>query len=127
MRPDQTKYLCCPKCRLDLKYTKLEEQGQKYICLACASGDHTYPVIKEIPRFVGAQNYAASFGFQWNVFSRVQLDSYNGSGFSEQRFQDITGWGKRDLEGKLVLDAGCGAGRFAEVVAGKYGADLIAF
>jgi SAM-dependent methyltransferase len=78
-----------------------------------------------IPRFVAPENYASSFGFQWNRFSRVQLDSYNGSGHSAARFEAITGWSAGDLQGKLVLDAGCGAGRFAEVVAGM-GARLAA-
>jgi 2-polyprenyl-3-methyl-5-hydroxy-6-metoxy-1,4-benzoquinol methylase len=74
---------------------------------------------------VEADDYTASFGFQWNKFSRVQLDSHNHSGFSEERFRSITGWGEPELHGKRVLDAGCGAGRFAEVAL-KYGSDLAA-
>jgi SAM-dependent methyltransferase len=82
--------------------------------------------VRGIPRFVSPENYAASFGFQWMTFSKIQLDSYNGSDFSEHRFQAITGWTQQNLAGRLVLDAGCGAGRFAEVVAHKYGAELVA-
>ena len=48
------------------------------------------------------------------------------SGFSEKRFQTITGWTPAALRGKRVLDAGCGAGRFAEIAI-RYGARLIAF
>lgn len=101
-----------------------ESNGETSV-LICASG-HEYPVIKGIPRFVDPENYASSFGFQWTKFSRVQIDSYNQSAFSEERFRTITGWGRKELEGKLVLDAGCGAGRFAEVVAGKHKANLVA-
>jgi len=83
--------------------------------------------VNGIPRFAAVENYASSFGYQWNRFKKLQLDSYNGSGFSEQRFRTITGWTREQLVGKLVLDAGCGAGRFSEVVTKKFGARLVAF
>src|SRR5690606_5876417 len=40
-------------------------------------------------------------------------------------FVNYTGWGEGDLRGKLVLDAGCGAGRFA-AVALSFGARVVA-
>ena len=46
---------------------------------------------------------------------RVQLDSVNGTSFSSDRFYAITEWLPSELDGRLVLDVGCGAGRFAEV------------
>lgn len=94
--------------------------------LCCASETHTYPIRNGIPRFVQPSNYAESFGFQWTEFSKIQLDSYNGTKFSEERFQSVTGWSRSDLAGKLVLDAGCGAGRFSEIAL-KYDANLVAF
>jgi 2-polyprenyl-3-methyl-5-hydroxy-6-metoxy-1,4-benzoquinol methylase len=84
-----------------------------------------YPIVRGIPRFVDPDNYAASFGEQWNAFRDVQLDSANGASYSRRRFDDETGWGEAELRGKLVLDAGCGAGRFAEVAAAR-GAELVA-
>jgi SAM-dependent methyltransferase len=68
-----------------------------------------------VPRFVPAENYAGSFGLQWNRFRRTQLDSFSGQPISRNRFERFTGWTARDLEGALVLDVGCGAGRFTEV------------
>lgn len=65
--------------------------------------------------------YAESFGEQWTTFARTQLDSASGLDISEQRFRDVTGWSPQMLSGATVLDAGCGAGRFAEVAA-KWGA-----
>lgn len=127
MQNNHVKYLCCPKCRVDLEYIEREEQEHEQVVLRCVSGEHTYPVINGIPRFVDLENYAASFGFQWNKFSKVQLDSYNKSGFSQERFRTITEWKEQDLKDKLVLDAGCGAGRFAEVVISKYQSNLVAF
>lgn len=69
--------------------------------------------------------YADSFGFQWNQFSRVQLDSANGATYSRRRFLAETGWTENDVNGKLTLDGGCGSGRFAEIAA-DLGAVVIA-
>ena len=103
----------CPACRGDLSPAGAG--------LRCATG-HEYPVVAGIPRFVPSQEYSGSFGYQWKAFAKLQLDSYNGTRFSEERFRAITGWERRDLEGKRVLDAGCGAGRFAEVASRVFGA-----
>jgi len=83
-------------------------------CESCGAG---FPVIGGVPRFVGEEHYSSSFGYQWNRFDRVQLDSANGTTQSRDAFIEKTGWGVEDLRGKRVLDAGCGMGRFAEVCA----------
>jgi 2-polyprenyl-3-methyl-5-hydroxy-6-metoxy-1,4-benzoquinol methylase/uncharacterized protein YbaR (Trm112 family) len=83
--------------------------------LATADGARGYPVKDGIPRFVPATNYADSFGYQWNKFAKLQLDSANGSSYSRDRFYSITEWKPSDLAGTMVLDVGCGAGRFAEI------------
>jgi 2-polyprenyl-3-methyl-5-hydroxy-6-metoxy-1,4-benzoquinol methylase/uncharacterized protein YbaR (Trm112 family) len=117
--------LICPVCGSHFDSVG-ETLDHSQTDLVCRANGHTYPVIDGIPRFAGSGNYAESFGFQWKKFSRVQLDSYNGTNFSEERFRLVTGWDRSDLNGKLVLDAGCGAGRFSEIVL-KYGAQLVAF
>jgi SAM-dependent methyltransferase len=86
---------------------------------------HRYPIRDGIPRFVPESNYADNFGVQWNHFSKTQLDSHSGRSISTDRFWTATGWHPSDLEGQWVLDAGCGAGRFAEVAL-KAGAQVIA-
>jgi 2-polyprenyl-3-methyl-5-hydroxy-6-metoxy-1,4-benzoquinol methylase/uncharacterized protein YbaR (Trm112 family) len=110
--------LCCPKCSGELScLTVVEEAGEivegKLECAGCGS---VYPIEDTIPRFVERDNYADSFGYQWNLFSRTQIDSFNGTGDSARRFYSETGWTKEGLKGKWVLDAGCGAGRFMDVV-----------
>jgi 2-polyprenyl-3-methyl-5-hydroxy-6-metoxy-1,4-benzoquinol methylase len=82
-------------------------------------------VIGEIPRFVPKENYAESFGLQWNRFASTQIDSKVGTKRSENRFREETLWDESQLAGKLVLDAGCGSGRFSEIAL-KFGASLIA-
>ena len=109
--------LACPDCG-----SSLTLETDRLVC----GRAHAHPIREGIPRFVPTEAYAGSFGFQWKKLGRLQLDSVNGTGFSAARFRDITGWGEADLRGRLVLDAGCGAGRFAEVVAREFGADLVA-
>jgi ubiquinone/menaquinone biosynthesis C-methylase UbiE len=84
--------------------------------LNCGSCGNTYQVMNSIPRFVSPHNYATNFGFQWNRFRQTQLDSYSGLPISHDRFFSQTGWEPKELNGATVLDVGCGAGRFAEVV-----------
>lgn len=88
-------------------------------------GGAVYPIRQGIPRFVPQDDYNESFGLQWNQFSTVQLDSANGARYSRRRFEAETGWTRGDLEGKWVLDGGCGCGRFAEIAAGL-GARVVA-
>jgi SAM-dependent methyltransferase len=73
--------------------------------------------------FVETEKYAGSFGFQWKVYARTQLDSESSSE-SASDFRKRTGLEPRDLRGKLVLDVGCGMGRFAEV-ASRWGARVV--
>jgi SAM-dependent methyltransferase len=93
--------------------------------LVSANGHYRYPLRNGIPRFVPESNYADNFGIQWNHFSRTQLDSHSGRPISAQRFWKATGWRPEELKGRWVLDAGCGAGRFAEVAL-EAGAKVIA-
>ena len=60
------------------------------------------------------KNKLSCFGLQWNLFKETQLDSKSGNS-SADRFWSATKWTKAELKDKLILDVGCGAGRFAEV------------
>ncbi|MGB8980803.1 MAG: methyltransferase domain-containing protein, partial [Anaerolineales bacterium] len=126
MKKEHLYLLACPICGSRFEVNVTEQLEASCSRLVCVDNGHAYPISMGIPRFVDPENYAESFGFQWKEFSRVQLDSYNGTGFSEERFRLITGWTQNELAGKLVLDAGCGAGRFGEIAL-KYGARLVAF
>ena len=103
-----------------------QEGGRVYeeelVCRAC--GMH-YPVIGGIPRFVPAENYADSFGYQWNIHRKTQLDSYTGLPISRNRLFTVSGWSEH-LEGQRILEAGSGAGRFTEVLL-QTGAEVFSF
>jgi len=72
-----------------------------------------------------SDSYHENFGFQWNKFNRLQLDSFNGSGESEARFFEQNLLQPADLKGKIVLEVGAGCGRFTEILL-KYGALVVA-
>jgi len=90
-----------------------------------APSGNSYPIIDGIPRFVKVEDYTASFGIQWSRFARTQLDSVAGSNYSRSRFEAEVGWDEKWAKGKWILDAGCGAGRFAEIAA-ELGCKLVA-
>jgi 2-polyprenyl-3-methyl-5-hydroxy-6-metoxy-1,4-benzoquinol methylase len=82
----------------------------------CPEGD-TFPIENGIPRFVPPSNYANAFGLQWKRYRRTQLDSYSGTDISKKRLRRCLGeklW--HNLAGKQVLECGCGAGRFTEIL-----------
>jgi len=120
-------HLCCPKCQGDLILGEGDSRGESIETgtLQCGRCTGRYPILRHVPRFVPESNYADNFGLQWNKFRRTQLDSNSGHPISEERFVQSTGWSPSLLKGKLVLDVGCGAGRFAEIAL-SFGARLVA-
>lgn len=108
--------LRCLNCSANLE----SDQAGGFLCPACK---RVYPDVQGIARFVDAQHYAASFGFQWHRYAKTQLD-HDEIRESERHFLQRTGFRPEDLKGKLVLDVGCGMGRFAEV-ATRWGARVV--
>ncbi len=107
--------LICPESGQQLHVESESTNDGHDAVLSTPDGSHRYPVKGGIPRFVPPENYADSFGYQWNKYAKLQLDSANGSSNSRERFYSITEWQPSDLRGAKVLDVGCGAGRFAEI------------
>lgn len=83
-------------------------------CRACGS---RYAVVNSVPRLAG-DTYAHSFGRQWNRYDVARDDE------DAAMFQVKTGVAPGDLAGKLVLDAGCGGGRYTRL-AGRHQARVI--
>jgi SAM-dependent methyltransferase len=98
----------------------LDQRADGLVCTGCG---RQYPALDGVARFVDAEHYAGSFGFQWKLHARTQLDDA-ASHRSEDAFRRRTGFRPEDLAGKLVLDVGCGMGRFAEV-ATRWGAQVV--
>jgi len=113
---DLIEKLRCPKC-----LGELHDEPSGVYCSSCSI---LYPVTNGVIQFVSSEDYTESFGFEWNKYARTQLDQ-NGSCSSEEALRRKTGFSANDLEGKWVLDVGCGMGRFAEV-ASRWGANVVA-
>jgi SAM-dependent methyltransferase/uncharacterized protein YbaR (Trm112 family) len=106
----------CPTCR----GSNLEVVGDPSRELICPDCGAVVPIVAGIPRLAGqTESYAASFGRQWNRYDVARDEE------DESTFRVKTGVLPRDLAGKLVLDAGCGGGRYARV-AGSHGARVVA-
>jgi SAM-dependent methyltransferase len=112
--------LCCPLSGSELKLVpfkisgEIVEEGE----LINKEGKK-YPILRGIPRFVENQFYSESFGYEWLKWPRLQFESENKGkimeGYTFEQYQKMTSFTKEDLEGKLVIDYGCGPGRFIEL------------
>jgi SAM-dependent methyltransferase len=101
------------------------EAGEIFSGSLRSAGGRSHPIVRGIPRFVPDDDYTQSFGEQWNAYRTVQLDSARSRTMSADRFDAELGWTEADLGDRLVLDAGSGAGRFAEIAAQR-GARVVA-
>lgn len=126
MRENILKYLACPDCNegLELQVNPPKDSTGHIIKgeLTCTNCKTTYPIIDGIPFFctkdidsivdLNRNNFAS----EWNYFTSImspknealakgELDSY---------FHPLITY--KDLDGKIILDGGCGGGRFTYIV-----------
>jgi 2-polyprenyl-3-methyl-5-hydroxy-6-metoxy-1,4-benzoquinol methylase len=99
--------LVCPE-----HLTPLKVSPESLFCLSGCS----FAVLRTVPRFT-SDEYSEAFGFQWKRFRKTQLDSYSGTHASRVRVEQVCGVQTlRGLEDKSILEVGCGAGRFTEIL-----------
>ena len=130
MRRKALEVFVCPACggSLSLGLVASEDTASGDVTegeLRCEGCPSRFPIVRSIPRFVPSDSYASSFGFQWNRFRRLQVDSVMHNDLSRDRFYATTGWPSR-LEGQRLLEAGCGSGRFTELAL-ETGAEVFSF
>ncbi len=106
---DLISQLRCPACA-----NRLQQNGDRIECSVCKL---SYPIVDGIPRFTSDQ-HLASFGRQWNKYEVAHDDE------DRATFQAKTGITLPELEGRRVLDAGCGGGRYSKVC-GEAGATVV--
>ena len=104
----------CPNCN-----NCLEIENSLFSCPFCDFKQDTNKIL----RYVDGK-YHENWGLQWNKFSKVQLDSYNGTNESESRLLLQTKLQPKDFKDKVILEVGSGNGRFTEILL-KYGAKVI--
>lgn len=124
MRESLLDWLRCPECRGRYELCNPQmENGQVWVGqLKCECGSE-YPIRDGVPRFVSEDQYVGNFSFQWNLHRRTQLDTTTFRP-SHDAFLKKTGFELESMEGKLVLDLGVGAGRYADIVA-RAGATVV--
>ncbi len=111
--------LVCHRCGADLPgLSRWAVEGLR--CPRCGAD---FPIVRGIPRFVASDAYTASFSFEWNRHRKTQLDD-DASRESEETFRAKTGLSPEEVAGRLVLDVGCGMGRFADVVS-RWGGNVV--
>ncbi len=129
MNIDMIEYLCCPLCRenLEIERNVVDKNSGEIQTgwLHCQSCKAEYSIKNRLPVFVEDDNYASSFGMQWNRHAKAQIDKFNGLTFSRDRFYTVTEW-PHDLKGQIVLEAGSGAGRFTQIAC-ETGAEIVSF
>jgi SAM-dependent methyltransferase/uncharacterized protein YbaR (Trm112 family) len=118
--------LRCPQTGAPLSLRAGETRSSGFVVsgeLTARTGTR-YPIVGGVPRFAGADGYASSFGFEWNRWPRVQFEAENVgrpmAGHTTRMWERITR-ADGDLRGRAIVEFGCGAGRFLDVVRRKGG------
>ena len=129
MKEIHIQFLCDPLTREDLVLEEAEFIGNELEGGVLRSPSNCYPIKKGIPRFVNDEGYSDNFGYQWNRWSRIQFEDENVGkpmqGHTTRMFESITQLSPEKINKKVVIDVGCGPGRFTDVVA-SMGATVIA-
>lgn len=118
-------HLICPNCsndNLTLEITQIHNMeiiSGHLICIKCKN---QYPITNGIPRFIpqtmpeNKTKTSAAFGWEWQKFAHLHDIKY----YEQQLLDWITPLKPDFFINKIVLDAGCGMGRFSQVIAGIY-------
>ena len=115
MTPAVLDALSCPECASRMTTA----EGDR---LSCANG-HSFSVVGNVARLLRRDTRpmhatVRTFGYQWTSFDVSDPEEDHGV------FEAKTGLRVGDLRGKMVLDAGCGGGRYCRV-AGEAGAQVL--
>jgi SAM-dependent methyltransferase len=125
MKPQLAEVLVCPMCQVRLRLEVVAGQAKEIVAgsLRCLQCGRQYPIRQGIPRFVMSDAYVSTFSFEWKRWRRTQFDTASHQS-SLATFRESTGCEPADFAGKLVLDAGCGAGRYMDLAA-RAGAQVV--
>ncbi len=120
-------YLCCPHDKQDFVLAVTNKVGDEIISgsLSCTHCNKKYPVKNGIPIILDdstlqEKKIADGFGYEWRQWK--DLANYNQT---ENQFLDWVSPLEKDFfGGRVILDAGCGMGRW-DIVMSRFGAKLI--
>jgi len=72
---------------------------------------------KKVYRFSENEGHTSSFGYEWSRYSRTYSDVILGAPISKSYLEALLGFPLEFLKGMNILEIGCGAGRFTEILA----------
>lgn len=126
VRDELLDFIVCPDCQgeLTLESERRSRGEVESGDLSCPAG-HRFPIRGFIPRFVAEDDYADVFALEWNAFRTAHLEKFTGLDYLDRQFRELLDFPPAQLAGRLALDAGCGLGRFCEVVL-KHGGRVMA-
>lgn len=87
------------------------------------SGGHRFPILRGVPRFVDADQYADSFSKQ-RLYVRRHFKHYRSDRSGDTRFTPSTGIPLDKVNTGLMLEVGCGYGRYLDVVQ-RHGGEIV--
>jgi SAM-dependent methyltransferase/uncharacterized protein YbaR (Trm112 family) len=123
MKTEALPYLCCPDCRADLSLVDdtLRDGEITRGFLQCTACKSRWPIVEGVPDFVGDNGAdevvqtTSGFARNWNAYNEVIVahDSLN-----DEFFRDwVEPLEPSHFDDRVVLDAGCGMGRWLSVSA----------
>ncbi|HUH04429.1 MAG TPA: methyltransferase domain-containing protein [Kofleriaceae bacterium] len=128
MRTSVLELIVCPSCRDGLQASADASEGEEILegtltCRGCAA---RYAIVGGVPRLApevltaDEARTVGGFGWQWNWF-----DDVNDAELEREQFLDwVAPLGEDAFRDRVILDAGCGMGRWPEVVA-SFGARAV--
>ena len=131
MRGALLEYLACPSCGSGLESSFDDIDGPEIMSgeLRCVGCGRRFSIVRGVPRMNvemdGLENVARTFGYEWKAHHEGAFESETLFGRTREEdwrfFLDCMGITANDVNGALVLDAGCGSGSFTRL-AGEHGA-----
>lgn len=124
MKPELVHILECPRCHSTIECLVEEGTDQEIWSgsLVCSQG-HSFPITNGVPRFVDADQYADSFSKQ-RLYVRRHFKYYANDRSGDARFTPSTGIQLDEVNDGLMLEVGCGYGRYLDVVQ-RHGGQIV--
>ncbi len=127
--------IVCPSCRESLSLTKKKIINEEILegLLHCNKCGNAFEITEGVPRLIlnleERKEIAESFGYQWEMRakSKFELNSLLYGETEEQELKSFFryfGIEPADLQGKVILDAGCGCGRLTKALA-RFGKEIV--
>ena len=130
MKASVLTYLVCPTCAGSFELQDGSEEDEVASGELCCRGcGRTYPIVRGIPRLLRGPvetetlRTADAFGWEWQEFDRLHGSEET---YEEQFLDWIHPLGRDFFKEKVVLDAGCGMGRFSAASAAFGARDVLA-